>query len=79
MKILNIIMVNNPKGDILLESKINLELSKLLEENKLYKMATENVKLCLGKLRKYRDEYLAKGVDGSSDKLLPFCVTNSSA
>jgi hypothetical protein len=55
-------MVNNQKGDILLESKINLELGKLLEENKLYKIAAENIKLCLGKLRKYRDEYLSKGV-----------------
>jgi hypothetical protein len=44
---------------------------------KLYKMAAENLKLCLDKLRKYRDEYLSKGVDGSSDKILPFAITCS--
>ena len=74
---MNIIMVNNPKSDILLESKINLELAKLLEEAMFYKMAADNVKLCLDKLRKYRDEYFAKGVDGAADKLLPFSVTCS--
>lgn len=30
LKVLNLIMVSNPRGDILLESKISLELSKLL-------------------------------------------------
>ena len=77
LKMMNIIMVNNPKSDILLESKINIELAKLLEEGKFYKMAADNVRLCLDKLRKYRDEYLAKGVDGASDKLLPFSITCS--
>jgi hypothetical protein len=79
LKVLNIIMVNNPKGDILLEAKISLELAKLLEEAKFYKMAADNLKLCLDKLRKFRDEYLAKGVDGAQDKLLPFSVTCSNA
>lgn len=55
LKVLNLIMVNNKKSDILLQSKINLELAKLLEENKLYKMAAENLKLCLDKLRTFRD------------------------
>lgn len=31
LKVLNLIMVNNKKSDILLQSKINLELAKLLE------------------------------------------------
>jgi hypothetical protein len=39
LKVLNLIMINNQKSDVLLQSKINLELAKLLEEMKLYKMA----------------------------------------
>lgn len=77
LKVLNLIMINNQKSDILLQSKINLELAKLLEEMKLYKMAAENIKLCLDKLRKFRDEYLSKGVEGSNDKVLPFAITCS--
>jgi hypothetical protein len=76
---MNVIMVNNPKADILLSTKINLELAKLLEENKLYKVAAGNVKLCLDKLRRFRDDYLSKGVEGNADRLLPFSITCSNA
>lgn len=76
---MNVIMVNNHKGDILLAAKINLELAKLLEENKLYKVAADNVRLCLDKLRSFRDDYLSKGVEGNADRLLPFTITCSNA
>ena len=39
VKVLNFIMVNNAKSDVLLLSRINLELLKLLEEEKEYKQA----------------------------------------
>lgn len=55
LKVMNIVMVNNPKGDTLLSAKISLELAKLLEENKLYKIAADNIRLCLDNLRKFRD------------------------
>ena len=42
-------------------------------------MAADNIKLCLNKLRQFRDEYLSKGVEGVSDKLLPFSVTCSNS
>lgn len=38
-KVLNFIMINNHKSDVLLLSRINLELLKLLEEDKEYKQA----------------------------------------
>ena len=38
-KVLNFIMINNHKSDVLLVSRINLELLKLLEEDKEYKQA----------------------------------------
>lgn len=35
------------------------------------------MKLCLDKLRTFRDEYLSKGVDGATDRILPFAITCS--
>jgi hypothetical protein len=72
-------MVNNSKTDILLQCKITLELCKMLEDSKMYKMAADNLKLCLDRLRLFRDEYLSKGVEGIHDKILPFSVTCSSS
>lgn len=40
-------------------------------------MAAENIKLILDKLRKYRDQYLSKGVEGALDRILPFSITCS--
>lgn len=42
-------------------------------------MAAENLKLCLDKLRKIRDEYLAKGVEGINDRILPFSASCSNS
>ncbi len=40
LKVLNLVMVNNKKCDVLLLAKINLELVKMLEENKEYYLAS---------------------------------------
>ena len=64
-KILNLILINNPKSDILFLSRVNLELVKLLEETQEYRIAGENAKLCMNRIRNFRDEYLSKGVIGS--------------
>ena len=42
-------------------------------------MAAENIKLTLDKLRKYRDQYLSKGIQGATDKILPFSITCSNS
>jgi hypothetical protein len=70
-------MLNNANSDILLLSKINLELAKLLEEQRQYRIASDNLRLCLDRLRVFRDEYLSKGVDGRNDKILPFSISCS--
>ena len=77
-KILNFIMLNNQKSDVLLLSRINLELIKLLEEEQEYQVASDNGRMCLDRIRIYRDGYLTRGVKGNSDKLLPLSVTCSS-
>ena len=77
-KILNFIMLNNNKSDVLLLSRMSLELMKLLEEEQEYQVASQNGKMCLERIRMFRDDYLTRGVKGNHDKLLPLSLTCSS-
>jgi len=45
----------------------------------MYKLAAENLKFGLDRLRAFRDNYLSQGVDGRTDRLLPFAITCSNA
>lgn len=76
-KVLNLILINNPRSDILFVSRVNLELVKLQEENQEYRAAGDNVKMCLDRIRVFRDDYLTKGVQGNADRLLPFSLSSS--
>lgn len=37
----------------------------------------ENAKMCLNRIRQYRDQYLTRGLKGNQNKLLPFSITCS--
>ena len=77
LKMLNVVFASNSKCDILLLCKVNLELAKLLEDSYQYRIAIENIRVCLENIDKFRSEYLKRGVEGKYDKLLPFSLTSS--
>lgn len=77
LKVLNIILVQNSKADMLLLCKINLELCKLLEEDGDYKTAIDNLRFCVAKTEDRRNAYLRRGLDSKFDKPLPLSVTCS--
>jgi hypothetical protein len=62
LKVLHLILLENPKADMILLCKLNLELCKLLEEEMDYRTAADNLRFCLNKLESRRNNYLQRGL-----------------
>jgi len=62
---LNEIVFKIPYTDIVLLCKINLSLAKFLEEDKESQLAADNLRICLDRVIKYRNQLMTRGVDSN--------------
>ena len=75
LKIMNRIIQQTNKPDIIWTAKLNIELARMLEEEGDQLAAVQALRFCLDKILEYRDEQVARGVDKKNDVFLPACLT----